>query len=124
MIDLTVFQRIRSAFGQQAKLDGAALTAQGQKAQLLQDRKPGRRLADAVPAVCRGSHGQAQLAQVAAQHSAGRQRCAQVLPDPDHVGAIRREGAAATIVVNLDILGQSVATSISPGDCEMVKSTF
>ncbi len=39
-------------------------------------------------------------------------------------GYIRREGAAATIVVNLDILGQSVATSISPGDCEMVKSAF
>ena len=37
-------------------------------------------------------------------------------------GYIRREGAAATIVVNLDILGQSVATSISPGDCETVKS--
>ena len=33
-------------------------------------------------------------------------------------GYIRREGAAATIVVNLDILGQSVATSISPADCE------
>ena len=34
-------------------------------------------------------------------------------------GYIRREGAAATIVVNLDILGQSVATSISPADCEL-----
>ena len=33
-------------------------------------------------------------------------------------GYIRREGADATIVVNLEILGQAVATSISPADCE------
>lgn len=33
-------------------------------------------------------------------------------------GYIRREGAAATIVVNLEILGQAVETSISPADCE------
>ena len=33
-------------------------------------------------------------------------------------GYVRRAGAAAMIVVNLDILGQSVATSISPADCE------
>ncbi len=33
-------------------------------------------------------------------------------------GYIKREGAAATIVVNLDILGQAVETAISPADCE------
>lgn len=33
-------------------------------------------------------------------------------------GYVRRAGAAAMIVVNLDILGQSVETSISPADCE------
>ena len=33
-------------------------------------------------------------------------------------GYIRREGADATIVVNLELLGQAVATSISPADCE------
>ena len=33
-------------------------------------------------------------------------------------GHVRREGADATIVVNLEILGQAVATSISPEDCE------
>ena len=36
-------------------------------------------------------------------------------------GYIRREGADATIVVNLEILGQAVATSISPADCEKVE---
>ena len=33
-------------------------------------------------------------------------------------GYVRRAGTAAMIVVNLDILGQSVETSISPADCE------
>ena len=35
-------------------------------------------------------------------------------------GYVRREGARATIVVNVDILGQAVETSVSPADCELV----
>ncbi len=35
-------------------------------------------------------------------------------------GYIKREGASSTIVVNLDILGQAIETSISPADCEIV----
>lgn len=33
-------------------------------------------------------------------------------------GYVRREGPSATIVLNLDILGQAVETAISPTDCE------
>lgn len=36
-------------------------------------------------------------------------------------GYVRREGAKATIVVNVDILGRAVETSISPADCERVE---
>lgn len=33
-------------------------------------------------------------------------------------GYMRREGPSASIVLNLDILGQAVETAISPSDCE------
>lgn len=33
-------------------------------------------------------------------------------------GYVRREGPSATIVLNLDILGQAIETAISPADCE------
>lgn len=36
-------------------------------------------------------------------------------------GYVRREGAKATIVLNIDILGQAVETSVSPADCELFK---
>ncbi len=35
-------------------------------------------------------------------------------------GYVKREGAEAKIVVNVDILGQAVEMSISPADCEVV----
>lgn len=35
-------------------------------------------------------------------------------------GYVKRNGAAATIVLNLDILGQAVEMSISPADCEVI----
>ena len=37
--------------------------------------------------------------------------------------AFTREGAKATIVVTIDILGQAVESSISPADCELVEKT-
>ncbi len=38
-------------------------------------------------------------------------------------GHVRREGAKATIVVTIDILGQAVESSISPADCELAEKT-
>ncbi len=35
-------------------------------------------------------------------------------------GYVKREGASASIVVNVDILGQAVEMSISPMDCEVI----
>ena len=34
-------------------------------------------------------------------------------------GFVRREGAQATIVLNIDIVGRAVETSVSPADCEL-----
>lgn len=36
-------------------------------------------------------------------------------------GFIKRDGPSATIVVNLEILGQAIETAISPADCELVE---
>lgn len=36
-------------------------------------------------------------------------------------GFIKREGPSATIVINLEILGQAIETAISPADCELVE---
>ena len=36
-------------------------------------------------------------------------------------GFIKREGPSASIVINLEILGQAIETTISPADCEAVE---
>ncbi len=38
-------------------------------------------------------------------------------------GYVKREGAEAKIVVNVDILGQAVEMSVSPADCEIISAS-